>query len=309
MAGDWGISRRLRLIRSDCGESSITPEIGNICSFTSACVCVCVCAVMVAMMAELSPERGFEEEEVESSGWGDWWKEQWKGLRNSGEEERHRFKVSKDGRGADEDLTSGTLGRSRMCYWSLTCWLCCGHTDCQPSPDSPAQLFAIIAIIATFQLCSDPSFSWRRMSIAKAIIWCLISLRVGKSSLEQPKVVKVTFGNFKILLSFFVLIEKWEPFENVMEWWIMCGLKPNYSSKITVVRKSVWCCKLCSKILVYKSAVYHKNESFVFSWDFTNCLKNCFGVMKCCLWKIPKGEKRVLRYSPAIHYDLRVLLT
>ena len=41
MDGDWGISRRLWLIGSDCRESSITPEIGNICSYTSVCTCVC----------------------------------------------------------------------------------------------------------------------------------------------------------------------------------------------------------------------------------------------------------------------------
>lgn len=41
MDGDWGSSRRLWLIGSDCRESSITPEIGNICSYTSVCMCAC----------------------------------------------------------------------------------------------------------------------------------------------------------------------------------------------------------------------------------------------------------------------------
>lgn len=64
VSGDWGISRRLWLIGSDCGERSITPEIRNTCSYTSVCTCV------VAMAAQFSLERVFfrGEQEVECGG-------------------------------------------------------------------------------------------------------------------------------------------------------------------------------------------------------------------------------------------------
>lgn len=52
MAADWGISRRLWLIGSDCTERSITPEIGNICSHTS------VRMVLLQMAVQLLLKRG-----------------------------------------------------------------------------------------------------------------------------------------------------------------------------------------------------------------------------------------------------------
>lgn len=53
VSGDWGISSRLWLIGSDCGERSITPEIRNTCSYTSVCTCV------VAMAVQFSLEKVF----------------------------------------------------------------------------------------------------------------------------------------------------------------------------------------------------------------------------------------------------------
>lgn len=114
LSGDWCVSRRLWLIGSDCGERSITPEIGNTCSYTSVRTCV------VAMVAQFSLERVFLGV-----------RRRWNvvGVRRGMEETRKRIKnvkksggdtekedqISEDGEGDDGGPTPGTLGRLRTC--------------------------------------------------------------------------------------------------------------------------------------------------------------------------------------------------
>lgn len=72
------------------------------------------------------------------------------------------------------------------------CW-----TDCLLRPDSSAQLFAIIDIIATFQLCSDPSeFSNEGRKREKCCELMCDCTACGKR-FHQFSGVKVTSGNFK----------------------------------------------------------------------------------------------------------------
>lgn len=41
------------------------------------------------------------------------------------------LKLVEGGEGDDRGLTSGTVGRSWICNWGLTWWLCCGQTESQ----------------------------------------------------------------------------------------------------------------------------------------------------------------------------------
>lgn len=114
VSGDWGISRRLWLIGSDCGERSIMPEIRNICSYTSVCTCV------VAMAVQFSLEKVFLGVSRRWNAAGvrrvmEETRKRIENVRKSGEDTKIRFKVSEDGRGDDGGLTPGTLGRLRMC--------------------------------------------------------------------------------------------------------------------------------------------------------------------------------------------------
>ncbi len=60
VAGDWGISRRLRLIGSDCEKrGALRLKLETYVALPHCvCVCVCVCVKTAAMVVQLSLERG-----------------------------------------------------------------------------------------------------------------------------------------------------------------------------------------------------------------------------------------------------------